>query len=62
MREEGIEEGLRQGRAEGAQDAKRQIARSMLQAGIEIETIVTVTGLDQDAIEALSLTEANSNR
>jgi predicted transposase/invertase (TIGR01784 family) len=55
-REEGIEEGLRRGRAEGEQTTKREIARSMLQAGIEVETVVKVTGLDQDAVEALSST------
>jgi predicted transposase/invertase (TIGR01784 family) len=68
-REEGIEEGLRQGReegvqqgrAEGEQNAKQQIAHSMLQAGIDIGTIVTVTGLSRDAVEALSSTSANAN-
>ena len=54
--EKGHEEGLQQGRAEGEQNAKRQIAHSMLQAGIDIGTIVTVTGLSRDAVEALSST------
>jgi predicted transposase/invertase (TIGR01784 family) len=50
------EEGREEGRAEGEQNAKREIARSMLQAGIEIETVVTVTGLRQAEVEALSST------
>ncbi|MBI1930626.1 PD-(D/E)XK nuclease family transposase [Candidatus Poribacteria bacterium] len=58
---QGLEEGFQQGRAEGEQHAKRQIARSMLQAGIDIETIVTATGLNQDVIESLFPASTNSN-
>ena len=58
---QGLEEGLQQGRAEGEQHAKRQIARSMLQAGIDIETIVTATGLSQDVIGSLFPASMNSS-
>jgi predicted transposase/invertase (TIGR01784 family) len=51
-----------QGKVEGEQNAKREIARSMLQAGIDVETIAKVTGLRRDAVEALSSTAEEKGR
>ena len=52
-REEGRAEGLEEGRAEGESEARRSIAVAMKSAGISLDQISQVTGLDQKTIEAL---------
>ena len=51
--EEGRAEGLQKGRAEGESEARRSIAVAMKSAGISLDQISQVTGLDQKTIEAL---------
>ncbi|MGM9743615.1 MAG: hypothetical protein ACI3Y3_00210 [Candidatus Cryptobacteroides sp.] len=51
--EEGRAEGLEEGRAEGESEARRSIAVAMKSAGISLDQISQVTGLDQKTIEAL---------
>ena len=52
-REEGRAEGLEEGRAEGDSEARRSIAVAMKSAGISLDQISQVTGLDKKTIEAL---------
>ena len=52
-REEGRAEGLEEGRAEGDSEARRSIAVAMKSAGISLDQISQVTGLDLKTIEAL---------
>ena len=52
-REEGRAEGLEEGQAEGESEARRSIAVDMKSAGISLDQISQVTGLDQKTIEAL---------
>ena len=51
--EKGRAEGLEKGRAEGESEARRSIAVAMKSAGISLDQISQVTGLDQKTIEAL---------
>ena len=51
--EEGRAEGLEKGRAEGESETRRSIAVAMKSAGISLDQISQVTGLDQKTIEAL---------
>ena len=51
--EEGRAEGLEKGRAEGESEARRSIAVAMKSAGISLDQISQVTGLDLKTIEAL---------
>ena len=57
QREYGLEEGLERGRAEGlergAANEKREIAKEMLDDGMNIEKIAKFTGLSLTEIEAL---------
>ena len=52
-RAEGLEKGLKKGRAEGESEARRSIAVAMKSAGISLDQISQVTGLDLKTIEAL---------
>lgn len=49
----GREEGIIQGREEGIQQGREQVAKAMLDAGIDINTIAGCTGLTTDEIEQL---------
>ena len=51
--EKGRAEGLEKGRAEGESETRRSIAVAMKSAGISLDQISQVTGLDQKTIEAL---------
>ena len=51
--EKGRAEGLEKGRAEGESEARRSVAVAMKSAGISLDQISQVTGLDQKTIEAL---------
>ena len=50
---EGKEEGLNEGRAEGAKQKSFDIAKSMLEKGIDIETISELTGLTAEEVSRL---------
>ncbi|NER47083.1 MAG: Rpn family recombination-promoting nuclease/putative transposase [Symploca sp. SIO1A3] len=52
-RQEGIQEGRKQGRQEGIQENTIAIARSCIQQGLDIETIMAITQLSREDIEAL---------
>ena len=53
-RESGREEGLKEGRAEGAKQTSFDIAKRMLEKGIDIETISELTGLTEKEISELN--------
>ncbi len=50
-RKEGREEGEKKGREEGEKNASQKMAQKMRETGIDIETIVSVTGLSPEMIE-----------
>ena len=52
-RKEGKEEGIKEGRAEGAKQKSCDIAKRMLEKGIDIETISELTGLTEKEISEL---------
>ena len=54
----GKEEGLTEGRAEGAKQKSFDIARRMLQKGIDIETISELTCLTEKEISELNRIDA----
>ena len=53
-RETGREEGKEEGRAEGAKQKSFDIAKRMLEKGIDIETISELTGLTEKEISELN--------
>ena len=53
-REMGKEEGLKEGREEGAKQKSCDIAKRMLEKGIDIETISELTGLTEKEISELN--------
>ena len=50
----GKEEGLKEGREEGAKQKSFDIAKRMLEKGIDIETISELTGLTEKEISKLN--------
>ncbi len=50
---EGKEEGLKEGRAEGVKQNSFDIAKRMLEKGIDIETISELTGLTAEEVSSL---------
>lgn len=50
---EGMAQGIAQGKAEGMAEGKEEIARNLKQMGMDVQTIVQATGLDQDFIDKL---------
>ena len=50
-RVEGREQGKAEGQAEGARQAKLETARAMLARGMDMETVLEITGLDQESLE-----------
>ena len=52
-REEGREEGIKEGREEGAKRNSCDIAKRMLEKGIDIETISELTGLTAEEVSIL---------
>ena len=50
---EGMAEGMAQGKAEGMAEGKEEIARNLKQMGMDVQTIVQATGLDQEVIDKL---------
>ena len=57
-REEGREEGRKEGRAEGSKQNSFDIAKRMLEKGIDIETISELTGLTEKEISELNRIDA----
>ena len=53
-REEGLKEGREKGRAEGVKQNSFDIAKRMLENGIDIETISVLTGLTAEEVSGLS--------
>ena len=53
-REEGLKEGREKGRAEGVKQNSFDIAKRMLENGIDIETISELTGLTAEEVSGLS--------
>ena len=53
-RKEGKEEGIKEGRAEGVKQNGFDIAKRMLEKGIDIETISELTGLTEKEISKLN--------
>ena len=49
----GKEEGLKEGRAEGVKQNSFDIAKRMLEKGIDIETISELTGLTAEEVSSL---------
>ena len=52
-REEGRKEGKEEGRAEGVKQNRFDIAKRMLEKGIDIETISELTGLTAEEVSIL---------
>jgi predicted transposase/invertase (TIGR01784 family) len=50
---EGIEIGLQKGKAVGKNEAKIEIAKNALNNGIDIDTIMLLTGLEKETIQNL---------
>ena len=57
-RKEGKEEGIKEGREEGAKQKSCDIAKRMLEKGIDIETISELTGLTEKEISELDRTKS----
>ena len=57
-REEGREEGRKEGRAEGSKQNSFDIAKRMLEKGIDIGTISELTGLTEKEISELNRIDA----
>ena len=61
-REEGLKEGHKKGHAEGREEGVKQnsfdIAKRMLEKGIDIETISVLTGLTEKEISELNRIDA----
>lgn len=49
IRQQGVAEGFAQGEAKG----KAEMVRNMLGAGVPLETIIKVSGMSEEEIEAL---------
>ena len=60
-REEGHKEGKEEGRAEGAKQNSFDIAKRMLEKGIDIETISELTGLTAEEFSMLKEKSDTSN-
>ena len=59
LKKEAKEEGLQEGRREGAQTEKEKNTLKMLEKGIDIQTIIEITGLTANEIERLRSTLEN---
>ena len=55
---EGKEEGIKEGREEGAKRNSCDIAKRMLEKGIDVETISELTGLTEKEISELDRTKS----
>ena len=55
--EQGIEEGIEEGMKEGAKQEKIEIAKNLLKENVEIDIIISATGLSKEEIEKLKKEE-----
>ena len=55
---EGIAEGIVKGKAEAAQEVLNALIKTMYQKNIEISSIIAITGLPKEEIEALILADS----
>ena len=53
--EQGLKQGLEQGLVQGIKEGMEQVAQKMLEKGIDIKTIIELTGLTKEKIESLNL-------
>jgi len=53
----GVEKGIKKGKAEGKAEEKLEIAKKLLNLGIQIETIILSTGLTKEEIEKIIIME-----
>lgn len=49
-REEGLKQGRKEGREEGFRQAQTEVARKMKANGLDMETIIQITGLSEEEI------------
>ena len=54
-RERGLAEGRAEGRAEGAEAERHEMARRLLEAGVDKATIKFVTGMDEETLSGLCM-------
>jgi len=52
--EKGIEQGIEKGRTEGIREASLRIARTMLKSGMDRNTVMQMTGLNEDELAQIS--------
>ena len=52
--EKGLEKGREEGRGEGREEERLAIARNAIQQNLSVETIMALTGLPRETIQALS--------
>ena len=52
-KEEGMEEGMEKGMVQGMEKGTALVAKAMLEKGMDVETIVSVTGLSVEQIQSL---------
>jgi flagellar biosynthesis/type III secretory pathway protein FliH len=50
---QGLEQGLKQGLEQGEWHAKRQLAMNAYQAGLEMDMICKISGLDMNEVEEI---------
>ncbi|PWK94917.1 putative transposase/invertase (TIGR01784 family) [Pantoea allii] len=48
--QKGIERGIQLGRQEGRNEGKREVARTMLQNGLDLSTVMKMTGLSEEEL------------
>ena len=53
-RQEGIQKGMQKGRQEGIEEGVHNLARNMVTEGLAVETIVRITGLSEQEVQALN--------
>ena len=53
LREEGRREGRKEGRKEGKREKQFEIAKKMLQSGMEDSQVITFTGITADDIKQI---------
>lgn len=48
LEQNGIQKGIQLGRQEGRNEGKLEVARTMLQNGLDLNTVMKMTGLTED--------------
>ena len=52
--QKGIQKGMQKGRQEGIEEGVHNLARNMVTEGLAVETIVRITGLSEQEVQALN--------